>query len=82
MSPVGTDVEKDVQVHKRKIQVVGRVRHLFYVSPQLHLFLRNFEFQCYAILMVTLLRIMILEKQSGQRRLCRSQIFATGLSLQ
>ena len=47
MSPVGTDVEKDVQVHKRKIQVVGRVRHLFYVSPQLHLFLRNFEFQCY-----------------------------------
>jgi hypothetical protein len=31
MSPVGTDVEKDIQVHKRKIQAVGQVRHLFYV---------------------------------------------------
>jgi len=30
MSPVGTDVEKDVQVHKRKIQAVGQVRQLFY----------------------------------------------------
>jgi hypothetical protein len=29
-SHVGIDVEKDVQVHKRKIQAVGQVRHLFY----------------------------------------------------
>ena len=49
MSHVGTDVEKDVRVHKRKIQAVGQVRHLLHVSSQLYLFPENSELS--AILM-------------------------------
>jgi len=39
----GTDVEKDVRVHKRKIQAVGQVRHLLHVSSQLYLFPEKFR---------------------------------------
>jgi hypothetical protein len=65
MSPVGTDVEKDVRVHKRKIQAVGQVRHLLHVSSQLYLFPE--KIRASAVLMyLDIVMHQIHEKQTGQ----------------